>query len=678
MSGRFCRAAALAALAVSALPGQCDDTPSALPRVEIHPAPQDAPPAPGRSVTTPDLSSPDWAGANDWQGLAAEVPGLFVRVGDGGLSSSYTLRGFGLTRTLLDGLPDVLRLYVRDPATVRRIEVQHGASGVDQGIGSPGGMLALSTPLPSATAARRITLQAGSTDWRRSVVDLDQPLGKDWRSRMVIASQDGRSDPGGLTQQRDHVLGTLSWVPRRTPADGGLRLVAERQIDRRPYAFGTVLTPTGSIRYDQLYASPHQRSWRGVSQLALHGWQAWQPDVDQRMSLRADVARAEGRRDETLIGSWDQRSDGDLNGYYTHLADEHRQSSARLEARWQIDTDTRRHDTRIGLDRLHRQWLFTGVQNLRGFVIDADAPDHAAIDPGQLALTPRYKHQRFDESGRSLRHRIDWPGAWAVSTGLRQVDFREGQAKAGAAMATVHEMQHRVHDVSLERPWSDDWLGTLAWADGVEPNTGQTRLGDWLPPQRSATVEMGLRHRPIAAASPTWQLALYRTRLDGLTRADPVDRNFAIADAARQVTGLAFSARRQHGGWTVSSQFHALRPRWLQATSASVGERAVNTPSRTASLRLERRFEDGPTWQGPRVWLLWQARSSLYADSANLRRIQGTAIADLGWQGRWGRWLSTLVVRNVADRDHVASVSSVDEVYQGPVRQWRLTVEAGW
>ncbi len=678
-----------------------------LPRVEILPSDgaTAAPyPAidPARSATTIDLAKPEWTAAADWRGLAAEVPGLSVRVGDGGLSTSYGLRGHALTRTLLDGLPDVMRLFVRDPATVRSVAVMRGAAGVDQGIGSPGGMLAMSTPLPSSRAARRVDLQVGADDARRLVVDLDQPLAPGWLARLVLASQDGRSEPGGLTQRRDHLLGTLAWLPGARPADGGVRLVAERQISRNPYGFGTVLTPAGQIRYDRLYASPWQTSWRGVSQVAAHGWQVWQATPDQRLSLRADVAQARGHRDETLIGSWDQRSDGKLNGYYTHVLDDHRQRSARLEALWRIEADgtphEARHDTRFGLDRLHRHWLLSGVQNLRGYVIDAEAPDFSGLDPATLAMSPRHRHQRFDESGRYLRHRIDWPGELAVSVGLRQVAFAEAAAAPAAAMTTLHEIggpHARVHDLSIERISTAGWQAALNWAQGIEPNTGRSRSGDWMPPQRSALLELVLRpSQPLSGDMPSgvgaWQLALYRIRLDGLTRSDPVDRNFLVADAARQVSGLELGLPWRSGAWTLSAQFNAMRLRWLQAPGASVGARPVNMPQRTAAVRLERRLDglldgrlDGSPdafgdWREARLWLQWQGRSALYADSANRSRIAGTGIVDVGLQGSSGDWQVVLLVSNLADRDHVASVASVDEVYQGVTRQWRLGLSRRW
>jgi hypothetical protein len=243
-------------------------------------------------------------------------------------------------------------------------------------------------------------------------------------------------------------------------------------------------------------------------------------------------------------------------------------------------------------------------------------------------------------------------------------------------------MRSQVRDLALDRTMSTGWQTTLAWAEGIEPNTGQTRDGAWMPPQRSRLLELGLRQpadRGDAVApgssSSGLALALYRIQLHGLTRSDPLDRNYAVADASRQVSGVEGVASWRSGDWTVVGQFNAMRLRWLQASSASAGALPVNTPARTAALRIERRLIDAAAGK---VWLQWQGRSSLYADSANRRRIPGTGLIDLGLQGSLGPWQSTLVLRNVADRDHVASVSSVDEVYQGPTRQWRWTLTARW
>ena len=91
------------------------------------------------------------------------------------------LRGFAVTRPLLDGLPDIQRLFVRDIATVTRIDTLRGPAALPFGITSPGGTTNTISKQPGRQTRQLITVQHQlATQGQRAVANrrLAAPVGR--------------------------------------------------------------------------------------------------------------------------------------------------------------------------------------------------------------------------------------------------------------------------------------------------------------------------------------------------------------------------------------------------------------------------------------------------------------------------------------------------------------------
>ncbi|MDP4300497.1 TonB-dependent receptor plug domain-containing protein [Leptothrix discophora] len=697
----------MAACAADELPAAPTAT---LPRVEI-PASRAA----SAAIDPPGWASPATAArattvldpaesptADRLADLLRGAPGLQPVVSDGGLSTQFNLRGFIVTRLQYDGLPEVTRLFTRDPSTLAAVRVQGGPSGVDSGLGSPGGSVTLAAPTPGPLARRTVSLQGGSSAWRRGVLDLNQPLTESWRARLIVAAQDGRSDPGRQVLARDNLLASLAWHDPDADGLGMLRVDSEVQHNHQPYLFGTVMSQTGAVRYGQLYASPDQRSDRRTTRQALH-WQVdrWlgrdgqdstshdstSQDSMWQAGLRLDLGRARVLRDETLIGAWAQRSDGLLDGYYTRLHDDHLQRAGRLEGRLTRTGDAWQLDSRIGTETAHRLTRFSGVQNIGGYQIDPQQPDFSQVDPARLTLGPRLKRQDDHERSRWLRQSVGWSNAVMLQAGLREVRH---DSRAGIGLATTSRGRDTVQEWAVATQPQPGWLWSASRSQGLELNAGLTRSGDFLPPQRSLQHELALALHPGAIdpmrpGTPWLRLALFRIDLSGLPRPDPADRTAFIADGARRVDGFEAvtdwqGGAWQGGAWQLQGQLGLLRARTLTPVSPTQRDWPGNTSRRSAALRLQGdlgRLQAEPATP-LQAWVQGVARSSAYVDAANTVRLPGSVITDAGLSGRVERWRWSLAIRNLFDLDHVAHAASVDEVYQGTPRQLRLVLASPW
>ncbi len=629
-----------------------------------------------RSATLIDLDAPTSLGAYTQLGdLVAIIPGMQALSLDGGLSSGFSLRGFAVTRSYYNGLPDVQRMFVRDVSTVQRVQVVRGASGVDAGIGSLGGSVALIGKSPTAQAHASTQLQAGSDGWLRGVADLNQPLSDQWATRLVLQKQDGRSNPGGLTLARDNVLAALSW---RYQPQGRVWVEFEQQNNHQPYLFGTVIAPAG-VRYNQLYASPEEQSDRGTSRYATHWQDTWLFDEETRLNLSADAGQAHVLRDETLIGFWDQRSSTELNGYYTKYHDDYRQNASHVNATLSSAWLGLKHTTRLGRESLERQLLFTGVQNIKGFRLNTAQPDFSAVDVNALATTARYQNAQFKEQSWYVQHTARVPAFVDISAGLRRVSYDALNDRTRAGLVPTSRASAYVYDAALVFLPEQRLSPYASFSQGLDPNTGQTRTGDFLEPMRSEQYEVGF-HLKNPDALPThmpWvHVAMYSTRLSGMAMTDPQDKTALVADGVRQVRGLEATTEMQRGAWAMRTAVNAMRMNNLVKTSATQGEVFVGVPARTATVGLAygRPHADGVA----RYWVQWQARSGMYADSANTVRLPGVALTDVGLDTRVRDTRYGVMIRNLMNKDHVSYVTALDDVYQGHRRQLRLTMSSEW
>ncbi len=634
-----------------------------------------------RSTSQPDVQRALEEGAGRLEDLADQVPSMQPLVTDGGLTGSVSLRGFGVNRFYINGLRDVNRLFVRDLATVASVRVLRGPDALAAGFNSPGGTVWFESLQPEWRSRQRIALGMGSGEGWRTTLDGTGPLALGggvagdgdsplaWRA--MLQWQDGRSRPGDQRLGRHTALLALAW---RDAAFGRLTLEAEHQHNHQPYLFGTVVSGE-RVRFDQLYASTAQQSRRVTGRQGLHWQQDWALADGDRLQLRTDVGGAQVRRSETLIGFFSQRTSALLSGYYTQYQDAYLQHDARLWAQWHTRLAGLPHTLTWSWTRSAQRFVFEGVQNVGGFDVSVESPDFSAVDAAALVLSPRYRHEDAVERAWTLHDALRLPGGWSLQAGLGQLAHRVHADRTRAGLQTVGRVAGGTRQVGLAKAWPAGPIAYLDHSRSLEPNRGTTRLGDWLPPQRAAQWEAGLRSTDDAGSLARWQLAAYRITQRNLPLADPLDRTALITTGLRRVQGLEASGTLVRGRWQWQAQAHVLQMRNLRKTDATQGSAFPGVATRAAALRGEGPLPGALALPGaPRLWLHWQAVGPRWADLAITQRLPGHALAGLGLRWQLAAWTVNAGVHNVFDRDHVATVTALDNVYQGPQRRWWFSV----
>lgn len=134
--------------------------------------------------------------------VVKQAPGLSVnQSGNAGSDSSLIYsRGFAVENYQVDGLQRLDSNYKSvaqssDMVLYDRVEIIRGATGLTNGVGTPGATVNLIRKRPTAVAQSSVSVEAGSWNYQRTEVDTGGPLNDSGtlRARVVGAYQDNES-----------------------------------------------------------------------------------------------------------------------------------------------------------------------------------------------------------------------------------------------------------------------------------------------------------------------------------------------------------------------------------------------------------------------------------------------------------------------------------------------------
>lgn len=150
--------------------------------------------------------------------IARQTTGLtFAQYGPaGGDSNRFYARGFQVSNFQIDGVSRLFSDYVgifqtNDLAIYDRAEIVRGATGLMNGVGTPGATINLVRKRPTAEFQGSAQLTAGRWDFRRAEVDVSTPVNEAGtvRARLSAVSQDNQSQVNYEQDRRRSVYGIV-------------------------------------------------------------------------------------------------------------------------------------------------------------------------------------------------------------------------------------------------------------------------------------------------------------------------------------------------------------------------------------------------------------------------------------------------------------------------------------
>jgi outer membrane receptor protein involved in Fe transport len=652
-------------------------------KLEAHQALQASPAAIGK-IFDIDLER-DVSGARRLEDVLVESGLAYWDASNSlGLSTGVGFRGFALSnqgnqqlqgsRAYLNGHPDIVWRFARDPATVARVQVLQGNDATLLGAGSPGGTVQYLSKTPVGTESLRLQLGANSASGLRLSLDAEKHFGV-LQVRAVLAAQRGERTLEGVLDNRSAAL-----IATKLPwATGEVRLDIEHHTNSLPFPFGTAYAG-GKFWLDQPYVDQRASAQRNYNRQALYVRQ----ELSSTTTLNAHWQRVRSSRDETLLGFFDPLNATKLRGYYRLI----KEDNAQVDMGLKVDgsnslavfpasdkSGALTHRWTVAYSTSSQNRAFSGPQNIGGFTLDLANP----LFPANLAvltLSPRFVFESYRERG------LGASSVWQLNNLELRVGLRRSAIEIDSAtnpnlpQVRVADSAQNTASVGLGYAMPDSQRLWLSFAESIQPNRGTLSGGAYLPPSLGRQRELGWE-RTWAGDNQSGKASLqaFDVLQSNLPRRDPRDPDAFVLIGAVRSTGISAALDLQKGPFafkTALTQQHA-RVLNVSAVSTAQGNELIGVPARFGSASVSVKSSVG-------LWALQaQGASSLAGDASASFRASGYVVYGLRWQAplaadtkhqlQWGARLD-----NALDRRYVRALTGADNVWQGQRR--KLTVWA--
>jgi len=629
--------------------------------------------------------------------VIAQTPGLVVAQGGntGSDSSPIYSRGFGVDTYLVDGVrqlnsgyTDIFQTY--DIATVDRVEVLRGASGLMSGIGTPGAAINVIRKRPVAGFQALVRGELGSWAHRRAEADISTPLNEAGtvRGRLIAAMQKSDSYIDRLEEERKVLYGVVE---------------ADLTPDTRVHAGFSWqrMESTGHARggLPAYYSDGTRTHWR-VSDSAAADWASSYrrygsvfAGIEHQLApdwkLKATAIRSWTIYDEVLGyasgGNPDRFTGAGVSLWAGRWAADPRQDTLDVQVTGKFDALGRKHDLVFGAEASratyttpgYNLWYFDGWSSaIPNIHLWNGAWPAQPYNPANSMLT---SDERLYSAYGTLRFRP--ADSLAVLVGARVTDWRRDQSTTTFRTGrTTYNDRRETGQVTpyaaVVWDFSRDWSAYASYTDIFKPQNNKTASGDFLDPQTGASYEVGVKGSVLDDRLNV-SAAVYKAKQDNLPVAIP--NTFAPDGSAAYEPKSGTSTRgfeievsgEVQPGWQLSAAFAR------NMTRDRDGKRLLTqVPQNTLKLATSYRIAGighGLTVGGA---LRWQ--SEIYSDDmgpAKLRFVQPSyAVADLMLRYAFNpRLAATLNIYNVFDKRYY---NTTGNSYWGAPRSARVSLEA--
>lgn len=443
--------------------------------------------------------------------VANQTAGLIVNQGGnvGSDSSSIYSRGFAVDTYMVDGVKLVSSyssiFQSQDMALYDRVEVVRGATGLMNGIGSPGGAINMVRKRPFADFRTEVTLEGGSWGYRRGLFDVSSPLNTEGtvRGRMVVLAQDADSYIDRFSDKRKVFYGVIEAdVGDNTQLRAG---VSHQRLDL-----------SGSSRGGMpAYAADGGRLEWSRSDSAAASWAYSRRhatsifvEADHRFAndwqLKASLSRTTTHSDEVigyLGGTPDRLTGAGANIWATRWEYKPKQDVANLTATGTFTLFGREHDAAMGLNfsrvdytsPSYSDWTHAGwngnIANV--FVWDGNVP----VQPANPSIGTHGTDERNNGAYASVRLRPT--DELSVILGSRYLDWRRNTSSYRYVNGAVTESRRTEHEIvpyaGVTYDLNDNWTAYASYTKIFTPQNYKTISGGYIDPLSGDSYETGVK-----------------------------------------------------------------------------------------------------------------------------------------------------------------------------------------
>ena len=512
----------------------------------------------------------------------------------------FTIRGFnysdtGYSDTFQDGLRNTNGLLFGtqqvDPFLLEQIDVLRGPASVLYGLANPGGVIALTSKLPTQQTIRRVEVEGGSNNYGRVGLDFGGALSDDGRVLYRMVATGHLSD--GMqrhTKQKGYALAPS--VTFNPDDSNSLTLYSRFQYDPNLGAItslpmeGTLRSnPNGRLAHDAYPGEPRHNTFKRKQSTVGYSYTHSFSD-DWSTELKGRYFGETSNYDAVIFGGLQE--DMRTINRQTAVSDEHYNT---------LNFDNQLHGRFDTGDVGHQLLAGVNVDHMRG---NADYGS-GSVTPLDI-YAPRYGEAQFGptfpwmdnrskstQTGVYLQDQLSWQ-QWRATLGVRHdrskiinKDYLYGQNYTQRDHATTGR-------VGINYLFNNGISPYLTWAQSFQPVAGLSRDQKPFDPSRGKLYEAGVKYQPPGTTTLLTAAVYHLTQTKSLT-ADPEVAGLQVQGGKVRSRGIELEARG-----ALTDQFSVIASYTLQDV-----EYRKDTPEREGKRppRVPRTFGS--------LWVDWQA-----------------------------------------------------------------------
>ena len=613
------------------------------------------------------------------------TPGILSQEGNDRTTDGFVMRGFqisGYGGVYRDGMKYMANIYdgTQEPYGMERVEVLRGAASVLYGQASPGGLVNVTSKLPTAEPLHELRASLGTHSRAELATDHGGRLSEDgaWTYRLTALVRDSDTMVDYVPDDREYIAPALRWQPS---AATSLTLLGTYQRTRSAYVYG--LPVVGSLEDSSQGRIPTRRF-------------TGEPDYDKSETRYYDLGyRFEHAFNDALtvrqnLRYFSSRNDlpsVNLDGYVPGTGDTVIQRGAQDRVddsdNFVVDTQLQAkaltgplaHTLLAGVDYSHRRHR-SERYNRSLAPLNLYHPVYGA-EPGVRVPALNSSATSDDRIGVYLQDQMKIADKWVVLLGGRY-DWSTERTRAlffDAKEKTDSEaFTGRAGLVYL----ADNGLAPfVSFSQSFEPTSGVDRGGSPFKPTRGEQYEVGLRYQP-AGSDTLISASVYQLTQKNVLTPDPLfPTDYQVQTGEVRSRGFELEARTAVGahGRIIASYAYTDAETTRSNDPAQVGQRRGMTPRNTVSL-----------WGDYRLAALGIPQLRV---GAGVRYIDSTlglfntavdvpsyTIVDAMMSYDAGPWQFTVNANNLTDRIYVASYSY--GAFYGPRRSVVASLAYRW
>lgn len=552
-----------------------------------------------------------------------------------------------------------------DAYLIDHIELAHGPSSVLYGQGSPGGLLSLSSKLPTDAPFHEVMFQAGNYGRAQAAMDLSGPLDADghWLGRLTLDSLDTGTQTDHVRQKRLAVAPSLTWKPDEATS---LTLMANYQRDPDAGLFnyvpanGTVLPGLYRIPRDLDMGDPDYdrysktQSWIGYS-FVHHFNDAWSVVQNARYLHNSTTIQSVGFGDNGLyapnggLSRWTYYNSGTVNS-----------QDVDTQLHGAFDTGAIQHQLTAGVDvqRNHDSHVFTA--NIDGSTppLDPNDPVYGLPMPAPDFMFGTSSVDRARQEGIYLQDQLRW-GSWLATLGMREDWSSENSRSLKTDAITDQKNSAFTYRGGLTYLFDNGIAPYVSYSTSFQPTLGLDANGNAYKPTTGEQAEVGVKYQPSGHDSFV-TLAAYDLRQQNVQTPDPDNAQLTIQTGEVRSRGIELEGHAQLNDTLqliASYTYNALKN--TRSNSSNLDKVPAGSPRNMSALWLDYSVPQGAL-HGLRAGVGVRYVGGSYGDAINSFSVPSYTLVDVAAHYNLGEawprlqgWSTALTASNLTGKTYV-------------------------